>query len=85
MLRDAGPSRSTPRGGQPRKHDSVLTLASDSRHTPEVTTHTDPTRYGKAEATAWDRMRPRLQAAAPGSTITANSPHISGIFLWSAR
>jgi len=66
MLRDIGERRSTPRGGQPRKHGGALTLAKpDSWHTPDVTTATDTTRYGRAEATAWDRMHPRLARRGP--------------------
>ncbi len=34
----------------------------------------DTTRYGTAEALAWDRMHPRLQARGPGSTTVVNSP-----------
>jgi hypothetical protein len=66
MLRDAGPARSGPRGGRPRKHGGVLTFAKpDSWHPPEATTVTDTTRYGKAEAMAWDRMHPRLTHRGP--------------------
>jgi hypothetical protein len=50
MLRDAGPRRSTPRGGQPRKHGGVLTFAKpESWHTPDQATTCDTTRYGTAE------------------------------------
>ncbi|WP_200259332.1 NF041680 family putative transposase [Streptomyces sp. HSG2] len=66
MLRDAEPRRSGPRGGQPRKHGGVLTFAKpDSWHTPDTTTTSDTTRYGRAEALAWDRMHPRPQARGP--------------------
>ena len=66
MLRDAGPARSTPKGGRPRRHGGVLTFGKpDSWHRPDVTTSTDTTRYGKAEATAWDRMHPRLTHRGP--------------------
>ncbi|TQF01215.1 transposase [Kitasatospora acidiphila] len=66
MLRDAGPARSGPKGGRPRKHGGVLTFAKpDTWHEPDVTTATDTTRYGKAEATAWDRMHPRLAHRGP--------------------
>lgn len=66
MLRDAGPARSGPRGGRPRKHGGVLTFAKpESWHAPEVTTVTDTTSYGKAEAMAWDRMHPRLTHRGP--------------------
>jgi hypothetical protein len=66
MLRDAGPRRSTPRGGQPRKHGGVLTFAKpETWHTPDHVTTTDTTRYGTAEAQAWDRMHPRLTHRGP--------------------
>ncbi|MGB9998724.1 NF041680 family putative transposase [Streptomyces pseudogriseolus] len=66
MLRDAGPARSGPRGGRPRRHGGVLTLAKpDTWHTPDLTTTTDTSRYGTAEARAWDRMHPRLTHRGP--------------------
>ncbi|MGH3804448.1 MAG: transposase, partial [Pseudonocardiaceae bacterium] len=66
MLRDAGEARSGPRGGRPRRHGGVLTFAKpESWHAPDVTTVTDTTRYGKAEAMAWDRMHPRLTHRGP--------------------
>ncbi|MEU5894328.1 NF041680 family putative transposase [Streptomyces sp. NPDC047461] len=66
MLRDAGPARSGPRGGRPRRHGGVLTLAKpDTWHTPDLTTSTATTRYGIAEATSWDRMHPRLTHRGP--------------------
>lgn len=66
MLRDAAPARCGPRGGRPRRHGDVLTFAKpESWHQPEVTTVTDSTRYGTAEAIAWDRMHPRLTHRGP--------------------
>lgn len=66
MLRDPGPARSGPKGGRPRRHGGVLTFAKpDTWHEPEITTVTDTTRYGKAEARAWDRMHPRLTHRGP--------------------
>ncbi|WP_433549053.1 NF041680 family putative transposase [Streptomyces sp. CA-294286] len=66
MLRDSGPAHSGPKGGRPRRHGSVLTLAKpDTWHQSEVTTETDTTRYGKAEARVWDRMHPRLGRRGP--------------------
>lgn len=51
MLRDPGTARFGPKGGRPRRHDGVLTFPKpDSRHQPDVTTATDTTRYGNAEA-----------------------------------
>jgi hypothetical protein len=66
MLRDPGPARSGPKGGRPRRHGGVLTFAKpDTWHHFDVTTATDTTRYGTAEAIAWDRMHPRLTHRGP--------------------
>ncbi|MGW2867593.1 NF041680 family putative transposase [Kitasatospora sp. NPDC001225] len=66
MLRDPGPARPGPKVGRPRRHGGVLTFAKpESWHQPDVTTATDTTRYGKAEAMAWDRMHPRLTHRGP--------------------
>ncbi|MFI9333101.1 NF041680 family putative transposase [Kitasatospora sp. NPDC052868] len=66
MLRDAGEPRSTPRGGRPRKHGTAFTFAKpESWHEPDSTASTETTRYGKAEARAWDRMHQRLQKRGP--------------------
>jgi hypothetical protein len=82
MLRDAGPRRSTPRGGQPRKHGGVLTFAKpDSWHTPEATTTTETTRYGTATAMAWDRMHPRLQARGPWLDHCGELPLLHGTLI----
>ncbi|WP_338674600.1 NF041680 family putative transposase [Streptomyces sp. SCSIO 30461] len=82
MLRDAGPRRSGPRGGQPRKHGGVLTFAKpDSWHSPDATTTSDTTRYGRAEALAWDRMHPRLQARGPWLDHEGELPLIHGTLI----
>lgn len=74
MLRDAGPRRSTPRGGQPRKHGGVLTFSKpESWHTPDQATTCDTTRYGTAEALAWTECTPGCRPVAPGSTTAVNS------------
>jgi hypothetical protein len=79
MLRDPGEPRSGPRGGRPRKHGGVLTLARpETWHEPEVTTATDTTRYGKAEARAWDRMHQRLQKRGPWLDHQGEIPLIHG-------
>ena len=66
MLRDPGPARFGPKGGRPRRHGGVLTFAKpDTWHQPDITTSTDTTRYGRAEATAWNRMHPRLTHRGP--------------------
>ena len=47
--------------GRPRRHGAVMVLADpDSWPAPTAQMHTATARYGKAEATAWDRMHPRL-------------------------
>jgi hypothetical protein len=82
MLRDAGPRRSTPRGGQPRKHGGVLTFSKpDSWHTPDRATVCDTTHYGTAEALAWDRMHPRLQARGPWLDHEGELPLIHGTLI----
>lgn len=63
MYQDAGPARSTPRGGRPRKHGAKFTLAQpDTWHRSDHVTTCDTARYGRPEARAWDRMHPKLQA-----------------------
>jgi len=82
MLRDAGPRRSTPRGGQPRKHGGVLTFSKpESWHTPDQATTCDTTRYGTAEALTWDRMHPRLQARGPWLDHCGELPLIHGTLI----
>ncbi|WP_406385426.1 NF041680 family putative transposase [Streptomyces sp. NBC_01618] len=82
MLRDAGERRSGPRGGQPRKHGGVFTLKKpDSWHEPETTTTTDTTRYGKTEATAWNRMHPRLTHRGPWLDHDGELPLVHGTLI----
>lgn len=82
MLRDAGPRRSGPRGGQPRKHGGVLTFSKPaSWHTPDQATTARTTRYGKADALAWDRMHPRLQARGPWLDHCGELPLIHGTLI----
>jgi hypothetical protein len=82
MLRDAGPRRSTPRGGQPRKHGGVLNFSKpESWHTPDQATTCDTIRYGTAEALAWDRMHPRLQARGPWLDHCGELPLIHGTLI----
>jgi DDE superfamily endonuclease len=48
--------------GRPRRHGPAIALADPSSWSaPAVQTTTDTARYGKAQATAWDRMHPRLE------------------------
>ncbi|WP_319663729.1 transposase [Streptomyces sp. MI02-7b] len=75
MLRDAGPRRSGPRGGQPApEHGGVLTFATPrpGTHAPSPRTPSAPA-YGTAETLTRDRMHPRLQARGPVPTTAVNS------------
>jgi hypothetical protein len=61
LLGPAPPRVRDPRGGRPRRHGAVMTLAEPgSWPTPSTASTTDTARYGRAEATGWDRMHPRL-------------------------
>jgi hypothetical protein len=78
MLRPA-PPRLPGTVGRPCKHGGVFTLAEqDSWHTPDQATHTDTTRYGHAEALAWDRLHPRLTHRGPWLDHDGELPVIEG-------
>jgi len=82
MLRDADAHRGGPHGGRPRKHGGALTFAKpESWHTPDATTVTDTTRYGKAEAKAWDRMHPRLTHRGPWLDHEGELPLVHGTLI----
>jgi hypothetical protein len=78
MLRPA-PPRLPGTTGRPRKHGGVFTLAEqDSWHTPDQVTCTETTRYGHAEALAWDRLHPRLTHRGPWLDHDGELPLIEG-------
>jgi DDE superfamily endonuclease len=55
------PPRQSHAMGRPRKHGGELALADPATWpAPQITTSTMTSRYGMAEATAWDRVHPRL-------------------------
>jgi DDE superfamily endonuclease len=55
------PPRSPYQRGRPAHHGGAFRFADPATwHTAQVTTVTDTDRYGKAQATAWDRMHPKL-------------------------
>jgi hypothetical protein len=57
----------------------VFTLADpDSWHTPDHTTDTDTTRYGHAQARAWDRLHPRLTHRGPWLDHDGELPLVEG-------
>jgi DDE superfamily endonuclease len=62
LLAAALPHRTDARGGRPRRHGPAMTLADPgSWPTPAAQAVTETARYGPAEATAWNRMHPRLE------------------------
>src|SRR5918994_990914 len=68
--------------GRPRRHGAVMVLADpDSWPAPTTQTHTATARYGKAEATAWARMHPRLAHRGPWADHPGTLPIIEGILI----
>jgi hypothetical protein len=81
MLRPA-PPRTPGATGRPRKHGGVFTLAEPSSwHVPDHTTHTDTTRYGHAQAQAWDRLHPRLTHRGPWLDHEGELPLVEGTLI----
>jgi hypothetical protein len=81
MLRPA-PPRAPGTNGRPRKHGGVFTLADpDSWHAPDHTTGTDTTRYGHAQAQAWDRLHPRLTHRGPWLDHNGELPLVEGTLI----
>jgi hypothetical protein len=79
MLAPAPPRRRDPRGGRPRRHGAVMALAEPGGW-PAATTAaaTDTVGYGKAEASCWDRMHPRLTHRGPWADHVGRLPIIEG-------
>jgi hypothetical protein len=81
LLRPAPPHRPGT-NGRPRKHGGAFTLAKpDTWHTPDAFTVTATTRYGKAEASAWDRLHPRLTHRGPWLDHDGELPLIEGTLI----
>ncbi|MEQ4724163.1 transposase [Nonomuraea sp. B19D2] len=78
----APPRRYDPRGGRPPKRRGEFALA-DPTTLPEalVTTVTDTTHYGKAEASAWDRLRLRLTHRVAWLDHEGELPTVDGTFI----
>jgi hypothetical protein len=68
--------------GRPRRHGTVMALA-DPGSWPAPTTQavTDTPRYGKAEATAWDRMHPRLTHRGAWADHAGRLPIVEGTLI----
>jgi hypothetical protein len=61
VMQLSAPPRQPGTRGRPRRHGGELALADPATWpVPQVTTSTMTSRYGMAEAAAWDRVHPRL-------------------------
>jgi hypothetical protein len=79
MLAPAPPYRADSRGGRPRRHGAVMTLADPSSWpAPMTRSVTDTARYGNAEAASWDRMHPRLAHRGPWADHPGRLPIVQG-------
>jgi hypothetical protein len=68
--------------GRPRKHGGELALADPATWpVPQLTTSTLTSRYGKAEAAAWDRVHPRLTHRAAWLDHDGDLPVIEGTLI----
>lgn len=68
--------------GRPRKHGGVFALADpDSWQAPDHITDTDTTRYGHAQALAWDRLHPRLTHRGPWLDHDGELPLVEGTLI----
>jgi hypothetical protein len=82
LLAAAPPRGRDPRGGRPRRHGAVMTLADPASWPPasaEAVTQT--ARYGTAAATAWDRMHPRLTHRGPWAAHPGRLPIVEGTLI----
>ena len=76
------PPRQPHTRGRPRKHGGELALADPATWpAPQVTTSTMTTRYGMAEAAAWDRVHPRLTHRAAWLDHDGPLPVIEGTLI----
>lgn len=79
MLAPAPPPRRHRRGGRPARHGPVMALADPaSWPAPAAQTATDTARYGRARATAWARMHPRLEHSGAWTDHPGTLPIVEG-------
>jgi DDE superfamily endonuclease len=82
LLGPAPPQRTGPRGGRPRRHGVPMTLSDPGSWPPGTTRSvTDTARYGRAEATGWDRMHPRLAHRGPWADHPGPPPIVEGTLI----
>ncbi|SDZ19378.1 DDE superfamily endonuclease [Geodermatophilus africanus] len=68
--------------GRPRRHGAVMMLAdSDSWPAPTAQTRKATARYGKAEATSWGRMHPRLAHRGSWADHPGTLPIVEGTLI----
>ena len=82
VLRLPVPPRPPRADGRPSRHGPEFRLVDPaSWPEPTVTTTTDTTRYGRAVATAWDRLHPRLTHRAAWEDHVGQLPILEGTLL----
>jgi hypothetical protein len=68
--------------GRPAKHGPRFTLADPGTHPePDVSTTSDTSRYGSAQACGWHRLHPRLTSRAAWQTHDGELPIIEGTLI----
>lgn len=82
VLRGPRTLRAAATTGRPPRHGPELTLSDpDTWWTPAHTTTTDTHRYGRAVATAWDGLYPRLTHRGPWTDHAGDLPIIAGTLI----
>jgi hypothetical protein len=82
LLASAAPHQHDPRGGRPRRHGAVMTLAAPgSWPAPTTKSLTETPRYGQAEVTSFDRMHPRLAHRGPWADHAGRLPIVEGTLI----
>lgn len=76
------PERLAGTNGRPPKHRPAFALAKPATWpTPDQRTVTDPTRYGKVQASAWVRLHPRLTHRGPWLDHDGELPLLHGTLI----
>lgn len=80
VMRRSTPARvHDPKGGRPPKHGGEFVFGQPATWgEPQAATTTETTRYGTANATAWDRLHPRLTRRSAWEGFDGELPMISG-------
>jgi SAM-dependent methyltransferase len=82
VFRLPAPPRAVATIGRPAKHGGEFQFADPGRWPdPDVVTLTDTSRYGRASATAWDRLHPRLTRRAAWLEYDGDLPVLEGTLI----